>query len=87
MAKKLLNPEQDFPITPEFFEVVMLALIGREEMYDHVTVIEHEPAFVGYAGDAPLFLVIIFCGFQHAFGKRVEHAVAGAVANDEVVGK
>ena len=65
----------------------MLALIGREEMHDHVTVIEHEPAFVGYAGDAPLFLVIIFCGFQHAFGKRVEHAVAGTVANDEVVGK
>ena len=65
----------------------MLALIRREEMHDHVTVIEYEPAFVRYAGNAPLLLVIIFCGFQHAFGKRVEHAVAGAVADDEVIRK
>ena len=65
----------------------MLTLIGREEMHDHVTVIEHEPAFVGFTVDATPFFIIVFCGFQHAFGKRVEHAVAGTVANDEVVGK
>ncbi len=65
----------------------MLALIGREEVHDHIAIIEYEPAFVGYTGDAALFLVIIFRGFEHAFGERVEHAVAGAVANDEVISK
>ena len=65
----------------------MFALIGREEMYDHITVIEHEPTFVGYTVDAAPFLVIIFGSFQHAFGERIEHAVAGAVANDEVISK
>ena len=65
----------------------MLALVGREEMHDHVTVIKHKPAFVGCAGDATLFLVVLFCGFEHAFSERVEHAVAGAIADDEVIGK
>ena len=65
----------------------MLALIWREEMHDHVTVIEHEPAFVGFAVDAAPFLMFIFCGFKHALGKRVQHAVAGAVADDEVISK
>ena len=65
----------------------MLALIRREEMHNHVTIIEHQPAFIGCTGDATLFLVIIFCGFEHAFGKRVEHTVTGAVANDEVICK
>lgn len=65
----------------------MLALIRGEEMHDHIAVIKHKPAFVGCAGNATLFLVILFCGFQHTFGERVEHAVAGAVADDEVIGK
>ena len=65
----------------------MFALIGGEEMHDHVAVIEHEPAFVGFAVDAAPFLIIIFCGFKHALGERVQHAVAGAVADDEVIRK
>jgi len=65
----------------------VLALIRREEMYNHVTIIEHQPAFVRHAGDATPFLIIIFCSFEHAFGERVQHAVAGAVANDEVISK
>lgn len=65
----------------------MLALIGREEMHNHVAVIEHEPAFVGFPVDTALFLVIFFRSFQDAFGERVKHAVAGAVADDEVIGK
>jgi hypothetical protein len=65
----------------------MLTLIRGEEMHDHIAVIKHKPALVGYTGNAPLLLVIIFCGFEHAFGKCVEHAVAGAVADDEIIGK
>ncbi len=65
----------------------MLALIRREEVHDHVTVIEYEPAFVGCTVDAALFLIIFFCSFQHTFGERVQHAVAGAVADDEVISK
>jgi len=65
----------------------MLALIGGEEMHNHVTIIEHEPAFVGFTVNTASFLVIFFRGFQHAFGKCVEHAVAGAAAYHEVIGK
>jgi len=65
----------------------MLALIGREKMHDYITVIEHKPAFVGDAIDAAPFLIIGFCGFKHTFGERIEHAVAGAVTNDEVISK
>ena len=65
----------------------MLALIGRKEMYDHVAVVHHQPAFARLSLDATLFLVILFQGFQHALGERVQHAVAGAVADDEIIGK
>jgi hypothetical protein len=31
--------------------------------------------------------VFLFGGLQHSFGKCVEHAVAGAIANDEIICK
>ena len=65
----------------------MLALIGREEMHDHVAVIHHQPAFARLSLDATLFLVVLFGGFEHALGERVQHAVTGAVADDEIIGK
>lgn len=65
----------------------MLALVGRKEMHNHVAVIEQEPAIPGLSLHAAFFLVIFLCRFQHGFGKRVQHAVAGAVADDEIIGK
>ena len=56
-------------------------------MYDHIAIIQHQPAFLGLALDPPLFLMVLFGGFQHAFGERVQHAVAGAVANHEIICK
>jgi hypothetical protein len=34
---------------------------------------------------AALFLVILLGGFKHAFGERIQHAVAGAIADDEII--
>ena len=56
-------------------------------MDDNVPIIEHKPAFAGLTFDSSFFLVIFLGCFEHAFGKRVEHAVAGAVADDEIIGK
>ena len=65
----------------------MLTLIRREEVYDHIAVIEHQPTFISLSLDAPSFLVVRLRGFQHTFGKRVEHTVTGAVANDKIICK
>ena len=56
-------------------------------MYDHISIIQHQPAFTGLAFHAAFFLIILFCGFEHALGQRVEHTLTGTVADDEVVGK
>jgi hypothetical protein len=56
-------------------------------MHYHIAEVEYEPAFARLSLHAATLLVIRFGGFQHAFGKRVEHAVTGSVANDEVIGK
>jgi hypothetical protein len=56
-------------------------------MYDHVAVIEHEPAFAGLALHTAFLFIIVLGGLQHTFGKCVEHAVAGTVADDEVICK
>ena len=65
----------------------MLALIWREEMHDHITIIEQEPAFLCLSLDAAFFLVVFLGRFQYPFCKRVQHAVAGAVAEYEIIGK
>jgi hypothetical protein len=31
------------------------------------------------------FLIVLFGGFEHRFGERIEHAVAGAIADDEII--
>ena len=56
-------------------------------MHDHIAVVKDEPAFLWLALHAALFLVILFGRFEHSLGERVEHTVAGAVADDEVIGK
>jgi len=56
-------------------------------MHDHVAVIEHEPAFMRLPFHAAFFLIILLCRFEHTFGEGVEHAVAGAITDDEIIGK
>jgi len=56
-------------------------------MNDYITVIEDQPAFLGLALHTAFFLMILLCGFEDCLGERVEHPVAGAVADDEIIGK
>jgi len=56
-------------------------------MHNNIAVIQHEPALLGLPFDASFFLMFLFGGLQNAFSKRVEHPVAGAVANDEIICK
>ena len=56
-------------------------------MHHYIAKIQHKPAFTRLALDATFFLVIFFCCFEHAFRKRVEHAVTRAVADHEIIGK
>jgi len=65
----------------------MLTHIGREEVHDHVTEIHDEPALARLPFHASLFLVVLFRGFEHALGKRVQHAVTGAITNDKIISK
>jgi len=53
----------------------------------HVTVVEHDPSTGRIAFDLSFLLVVLADGFVHALGERVEHTVAGAVADDEVIGE
>jgi hypothetical protein len=56
-------------------------------MDDHVAEIEHEPAFARLSLHAAFLFIILPGCLQHPLGKRVEHAVTGTVADDEVVSK
>ena len=54
-------------------------------MQDHVTVVHDDPAV---AGESLLFSLFLEFGANvcnGGFGKRVEHAVAGAGADDEII--
>ena len=56
-------------------------------MDNHISVINNDPAI---AGESLLFSLFIMFGadvFNGGFGERIQHAVAGAGTNDEVVGK
>ena len=56
-------------------------------MDNHIAVIQDKPALFGPSLDASFFLMLLLGRFEHTFGKRIEHAVAGAVADHEIVGK
>ena len=56
-------------------------------MQYHVAVIHHHPAVAGIAGFASLLAVVFADAFHHAVCQRIQHAVAGAGADDEVIGK
>jgi hypothetical protein len=56
-------------------------------MYHHIPIIEHEPALLSLPLDPPFFLMFLFGGFQNTLGKPVQHPVAGAVADDEIICK
>jgi hypothetical protein len=38
----------------------MFPLIRREEMYNHIAIIEYEPAFLGLPLDTAFFLMFLF---------------------------
>lgn len=65
----------------------MLALIGRKKMHDHVAKIHDDPAFAGLALLASLFAMLGADCIHQAVRKRIQHTVAGAVGNDEIIGK
>lgn len=65
----------------------MLAHVGREEVHDHVAVVHHQPALLRFAVHAALLFMVLFRRFEYPFGKGVQHSVAGAAADDEIVGK
>ena len=64
----LLHPQQNFSVTPQLFKVVILAHIRREQVHDHITIVEDKPAFLCLTFHATFFLVILFRRFQDTLG-------------------
>ncbi len=58
----------------------MIALVGREEMHNHIAVIHDNPAFARFALFASLLAMLRADGFKCGVGQRLQHAVAGAGA-------
>lgn len=83
----LLESQQYLPFTPQLFQLVIIALVGREEVDDHVAVVHYQPAIAGFTFH-PAFLLMVCPHFiYHCFCEGIQHAVAGAVAEHEVVSK
>ena len=83
----LLYSQQHFSIAPQFFEIIVLALVRREKMDNDISIVEHKPALLRLSFHPALFLEIFFGRLEHGFGKRIEHTVTGSVADDEIIGK
>lgn len=65
----------------------MIALIGREEMDDHIAIIHDHPAIARFALFASLFMMLRSHGFHGGIRQRVQHTVAGAGAQDKIISK
>lgn len=83
----LLQPQQNLAVFPQVFDLVEIALVGREEMHDHVPEIHHHPAVAGKSLLFALLLIFLADVVHGGAGERVQHAVAGAGADDEIVGE
>ena len=56
-------------------------------MHDHVPIVNHDPAFARLPLYLALLAVCLVYGIDGCGREGAEHAVAGAGAQDEVVGK
>ncbi len=56
-------------------------------MHNYVAVVQDKPALLCLPLDATFFLMFQFCRLEHTLGQRVEHTVAGAVADHEIICK
>ena len=56
-------------------------------MDNHVAIIHNDPAGIGCPFDAAFFVVLLARFVIDTVRKRVQHAVAGAGADDEIIGK
>ncbi len=56
-------------------------------MDNHIAVIHHDPTLAGVALFFAFFAMRCAHGFQRRIRQRVQHAVAGAGTQDEVIGK
>jgi hypothetical protein len=85
--KRLLQSQQYLSFTPQFLQRVVIALVGREEMDDHIAKIHDLPAVVGlaflFAFSAMFFADVL----DHSVGECIQHAVTGACADHKKVGK
>jgi hypothetical protein len=74
-------------VLPQAFEVVIAALLRREDVDDNVAVDQEHPAVAGLAFDVPGVQPILLLGdLLNAFEDRLELSFARAAAQDEVVG-
>jgi hypothetical protein len=83
----LLDAQENPSIAPELLEIVMLPLVRRKQVDDHIAVVEHQPALLRLSFDAALFLVILLGRFEDRLGKGIQHTVAGAVTYDKIIGE
>jgi len=63
--------EQNLTLAPQLFQAVVMTLFGREEMNNHITQIDHQPAGCRYALDAANDAVILFCTFLYSLSQAV----------------
>ena len=81
----LLHLHKDPTFLPELLQIIVLPLVGREQMYNHVAVIDHDPPLPGLALFAAVLPVLAPHGLQRRVRQCVQHAVASARTQHEVV--
>jgi hypothetical protein len=53
-------------------------------MYHNITVIDNQPAAFGFPLDPAFPFMLFMCFFDHSISQGIQHAAAGASADDEV---
>jgi hypothetical protein len=82
-----LEVQQGFALIPEVFQTVIIPLVGGEEVDDYVAKISYQPAITGLAFNLAILVKFVFDLLNNSLHQAVQHAVAGAGTNNEVVGK
>ena len=82
-----MQAQQFLAFIPQLFELVIISQFWAEQVHNGIAQIDHQPAIARITFDVDgvvkfLLDVILYCHCQ-----RVEHAVAGTVAEDEIISK
>jgi hypothetical protein len=83
----LLQPQQNLSVLPQFFKVIVTALVGGKKVHNDIAIIHDHPAVAGKPLLPSLFIMFGPDVINSGIRQRIDHTVTGTGADNKIISK